>query len=187
MPALSWMPLQCHGDSPPPAGLSVAAGVARDADGMLRFHYVLRGRLADLRLPLPAPGERTDGLWRNTCLEAFIRDAQGGAYVELNFAPSGQWAFYAFDGYRAGMRNAAADPAPVVQAHAADDVLEVSAHLPLAQLRAALPARPWRLALCAVIESMDGAHSYWALAHAQGKPDFHHDAGFTLTLEGTTP
>ena len=30
------------------------------------------------------------------------------------------------------------------------------------------------LALSAVIEAIDGAKTYWALAHPSDKPDFHH-------------
>ena len=34
----------------------------------------------------------------------------------------------------------------------------------------------WALGLSAVLEEKDGTKSYWALAHAADKPDFH-DAG----------
>ena len=36
--------------------------------------------------------------------------------------------------------------------------------------------------LSAVIETIDGAISYWALAHPAEKPDFHHPDSFVLTL-----
>lgn len=49
--------------------------------------------------------------------------------------------------------------------------------------RLGLPAdAPWRLGLSAVIEETSGAKSYWALAHAPGKPDFHHPDAFALDL-----
>lgn len=35
-----------------------------------------------------------------------------------------------------------------------------------------------RMALSAVIEDRDGKIAYWALRHAEGKADFHHEAGF---------
>jgi hypothetical protein len=38
------------------------------------------------------------------------------------------------------------------------------------------------LALSAVIETLDGAKSYWALAHPPGKPDFHHADCFAIEL-----
>ena len=36
--------------------------------------------------------------------------------------------------------------------------------------------------LSAVIETTDGAMSYWALAHPSAKPDFHHPDSFVLDL-----
>jgi hypothetical protein len=40
----------------------------------------------------------------------------------------------------------------------------------------------WQMSLTAVIEETNGRKSYWALAHAAGKPDFHHKDGFILEL-----
>ena len=39
-----------------------------------------------------------------------------------------------------------------------------------------------RVALCVVIEELDGALSYWALAHPAPRPDFHHPDGFALEI-----
>ena len=47
----------------------------------------------------------------------------------------------------------------------------------------ALNAAGWgAIALSAVIETRDGAKSYWALKHPPGKPDFHHPDCFALKL-----
>ena len=39
------------------------------------------------------------------------------------------------------------------------------------------------IGLSAVIQDADGGTTYWALAHAPGKPDFHHPDSFAFTLE----
>ena len=44
------------------------------------------------------------------------------------------------------------------------------------------PDADGRLGLSVVIETLDGAISYWALAHPSEKPDFHHPDSFILTL-----
>ena len=44
------------------------------------------------------------------------------------------------------------------------------------------PSGDWSVAITAVFEFDDGQKSYWALAHAPGKPDFHHPDGFVLDL-----
>ena len=41
---------------------------------------------------------------------------------------------------------------------------------------------PWRMGVSTVIETVDGAISYWALAHPPDKPDFHHPESFVLEL-----
>ncbi len=58
----------------------------------------------------------------------------------------------------------------------------------LLQLEAVIAAadlpvgEPLELGLTAVIEEIDGSHTYWALHHPEARPDFHHRAGFTLSL-----
>jgi hypothetical protein len=129
-------------------------------------------------LPPPAASTRTDELWRHTCCEAFARPLSGEGYVEINLAPSTQWAAYRFDGYRAGMAPAAV-PAPDVEVQAGDSVV-LTATL---DLGFELPRdAPWDVGLTAVLEEAGGWMSYWALAHAPGKPDFHHADCFALQL-----
>jgi len=44
------------------------------------------------------------------------------------------------------------------------------------------PRRPGGWGCRRLIEETNGAKSYWALAHAPGKPDFHHPDAFALDL-----
>ena len=168
------MRLLCHPDTRAAAIASAEGTLDRGGGGLLRFRYRLRGDLAALRIPPPAAPERTDGLWRTTCFEAFIA-GEDGAYIELNFSPSGAWAAYRFDAYRSGM--AAADmPAPRIAVHRRGDLLQLTAEarLEIGDAR--------RLGLFAVVEEHDGAKSYWAPAHPPGAPDFHHPSCFALEL-----
>jgi hypothetical protein len=145
----------------------------------LALRYFVTGAVTDLLIPSPAAPARTDELWKHTCFEAFIRPASGPGYIELNFAPSTQWAAYRFTGYREGMARAEIAPPRIVLATAAES-LEVSVQLNLTALR--LPPGPCRLALSVVIEDQAGAKSYWALAHPPGRPDFHHTESFACDL-----
>lgn len=132
-----------------------------------------------LHLPEPSLSHRTDGLWRTTCFEVFIRPQGGDGYVEYNLSPSSDWAAYRFDGYRTGMRNHEVRWEPEVWLTPTDSH-RVSVY---SELDAAVAvAAGARLALSAVIEEIDGTKSYWALAHGPGPPDFHNPACFTATL-----
>jgi hypothetical protein len=169
--------LHPHPDTPCPSLSGLAVALAWRADGGLDLVYTLAGDPAALRLPAPAAPGRADGLWRRTCCEAFVMAAPGPDYREFNFSPSGQWAAYAFTGYRAGGTDLAM-AAPAIACRTGKDDLELSARLPAA----ALPAGRLRLGLSAVVEDAAGGISYWALRHAPGQPDFHHTDAFVLEL-----
>ncbi|MFN3726853.1 MAG: DOMON-like domain-containing protein [Allosphingosinicella sp.] len=122
---------------------------------------------------------RADRLWEHTCFEAFVRTSEGSRYFELNFSPSSEWAAYAFDDYRKGMRSADIE-IPAVHPTAWANRFELSARVVLPPDWVNLT---WLLNLTAVIEERDGTKSYWALSHPpDGPPDFHHPACFTLEL-----
>ena len=171
--------LHPHPDTPANAVTAIAVEVVRE-DGVLRLSYRASGRMGDLLVPAPAEFERADELWKETCFEAFVRgpissEGLGDAYCEFNFAPSTRWAAYAFDGYRAGMRNYEVAPL-YLETDVGDDWFALNAAV------APGAVGVWRVGLSAVIEETDGTKSYWALAHARGKPDFHHADAFSLEL-----
>jgi len=93
--------LTCHRESPTDAVRSIAARVCRRPEGKLAVAYVLEGDLDRLRVPPPQPPRIGSRLWEHTCCEIFIARKGLPAYHEFNFSPSGEWAAYAFDGYRA--------------------------------------------------------------------------------------
>ena len=162
-----------HSEFLAPAGLSIRANAVR-TDDRLSLRFEARGATDAIAWPARTDGERRDELWRTTCFEAFVGSVGDGGYHEFNLAPSGDWATYRFDGYRAGMRDAA--PVPKVEL----GPNHLSAEIDLAATD--LAGRDWQVALTAVIEATDGTRSFWALRHAPGAPDFHHRACFALEL-----
>lgn len=175
------MALTPHPDTPCDAVDRIEVNLARSEPAGLALRFVVTGDIASLRLPAPVERVRADELWRTTCFEAFLRKG-GEGYYEFNLSPSNRWAAYGFDGYREGMTS----PEGVRLSHLTQRtdgrLYEMVATLDLAGL-ADLPAGDWRLGLSAVIEETSGRKSYWALAHAPGKPDFHHPEAFAYDLE----
>lgn len=186
------MQLLAHPAAPRGPVRSIEARAERGPGGALRLAWRMDADLGQLRIPAAATPARVDGLWRQTCFEAFIARAPSPAYVELNFSPSGAWAAYGFSGYRAGMTPLALAQAPRAAWRQAEGALELDVVLPLDELfrktvgrNASQPqdgAGPLRLALAAVTEERSGALGYWALRHPAGKPDFHHAEAFALEL-----
>ena len=173
-----------------PLTLSVSLAVAgSEASTGLLLQYELQGDVRRLRLPAPVPPGPADGLWQHSCFEAFVGAAGDPAYREFNFSPSGQWAAYRFHDQR--QRDLAAESAastlePDIERNATDTGLSLRAWLPLRALPVPQPGQAWDLGLSAVIETLDGHLSYWALRHPGERPDFHHRGGWqTLpTLSG---
>jgi len=171
--------LVCHPTTPAPWLDGIVVRLTLDAHGDLTLVYTLSGHLARLRLPPPTRTDRSDGLWRHTCCEAFVMGADAPAYREFNFSPAGAWQAYDFAFYRRGGLPARTRPPRIVcQAAAHRLVLDVRLtpqHLPA--------GTRLRLALCAVIEDREGRLSYWALNHPTAQADFHHHDAFALELD----
>jgi hypothetical protein len=176
--------LSCHPDTPTDAVHGIAARVRRMLEGKLAVTYVLEADLDRLRIPAPRAPRAANGLWRHTCCEIFIACKGLPAYREFNFSPSGEWATYAFDGYRVPSAGGLDVAAPVAQIAVRDAAsrLELDAVIPVDCIPATQTRTTLSLALSAVVEERNGALSYWALRHSPGKPDFHHPEAFALEL-----
>lgn len=149
--------------------------------GSLAVAFRLVGRLDDVAIPPAGTPEHRDGLWRHTCFEAFVRRAGEAGYAELNVSPSGAWAAYRFASYREGMRDLELPRIPTVEVRRGDGELDVAVRVESVPEGWGRADVVW-VALSAVIEHADGALSYWALAHPEGTPDFHHPGGFVLEV-----
>jgi hypothetical protein len=157
--------------------------IARTSPAVIAVHYRLEGDASRIRVPNATVPARADDLWKQTCFELFIRPWGDARYFEFNFSPSRCWAAYAFSDYRQGMTNLDL-PAPprINRAAPTADAFDLDVLLDLSGV-SGLPAEAaWRAGIAAVVETVDGEHSWWALAHPPGKPDFHHPDGFIAEL-----
>lgn len=155
-----------------------AVDVAVERHGaLLTFTYEIAAAADAIAVPAPAEPRRTDGLWKQTCCEAFI-GRPGGAYAEFNFSPSGAWAAYLFSAPRTGMADLPLASPPRIACRFRVDRLELAATIDLTELPIPVDA----LALSVVVSDPQGAVSYWALAHPAPAPNFHHPDGFIARL-----
>ena len=167
-----------HPESPPSRPFKLWATVDHAASlgpvATTNIWFGISAPADQFQIPVPAEG-RAEELWQTTCFEAFLRGEGEEAYREWNFAPSGQWAAYDFAAYREGTG----------QADVAEPYVRMEDNFTWWSLGAtiAVPAdQPWQLGLSAVLEEADGTKSCWALAHPDGKPDFHHADCFAARL-----
>jgi len=170
-----------HPQSPCSPVSRIQVDAVRLEDGRVTFVYMAVGEPGRVRIPEPGEPQRVDDLWRHTCFEAFVAPPDGDTYYELNFAPSRAWAAYRLDSYRSGMTRAPIDP-PEIKPMTTEPAFGMVATVALGPLPELVPWQDWRVGLSAVIEDEEGDISYWALAHAPGKPDFHHADCFAAEL-----
>jgi len=154
---------------------AIDATVHRSAHG-IEVCYTVTADLDHVRITEPRPPRFADNLWQHTCFELFVREQSSDASVEFNFSPSGEWAAYAFDRYREGMRRL--DGTLRIAFRREGGTLVLDAVVP----REMIATSALAAGLSAVIEDTDGAISYWALKHPSAKPDFHHRDAFALLL-----
>lgn len=186
MTGQGWIDLQCHPSTRTEAVHSIGVRVRRSASAELQMTFRLDGDTSRILISPPNVPRFATELWQHTCFEAFIALEVQSAYHELNFAPSGEWAVYAFRGYRDGGPVADEIMRPHIAMRTSGSRLELDAVVPLDRLSAIHPSASLRIGLSAVIETSDGL-SYWALRHPAGKPDFHNADGFSLLLEPPGP
>lgn len=181
--------LVCHPETPAPVVRAIAVRVTRGPDGHLVLEYRLDADIAGLRIPAPQLPGPARGLWEHTCFEVFVAVVGDAAYRELNFSPSGQWAAYAFSGYR--QRDEANRSARAISPQIVTRVLADRLELDAAIAPDALLPNPSRaslqLGLSTVVEAADGSRTYWALRHTTARPDFHDRATFALELADPRP
>jgi hypothetical protein len=173
--------LKPHPDYPPHAVERVSSTLVLDR-GALSIDVCVSGDLGLVELDYGGGGARRDGLWKSTCFELFLRPQGGVSYFEVNLAPSGDWATYAFDDYRKGMQDAPLEPRGEPFFLCDGFIFEMVMSFEWGGSAGPAGVRGWEAALSAIIEEIDGTKSYWALAHPPGKPDFHHPDCFALEL-----
>ena len=181
-----WMDLRCHASTRPETVRAIGVLVRRSASAELRMTFRLDGDIPRIRVTPPGVPRIATQLWRHTCFEAFIAVEGHPAYHEFNFAPSGEWAVYAFCGYRNGGPLSNEMMRPQIAVRSTGSRLELDALVRLDALSAIHPSASLRIGLSAIIEASDGL-SYWALRHPADKPDFHDADGFALLLEPPGP
>jgi hypothetical protein len=182
----SWIDLRCHPSTRTEAARAIQVRVRRSASAELQMTFRLDGDISRILVSAPSTPRFAKQLWEHTCFEAFIAVDGQPAYHEFNFAPSGEWAVYAFSGYRDGAPVADETLRPNIATRSTANRFELDALVRLDSLSAIYPRATLRIGLSAVIETSDGL-SYWALRHPKDKPDFHNADGFALLLEPPDP
>ena len=168
-----------HPATPSDLVSQLTATVSELTEDHIQISYQLNGDLSQLLIPeLQAPSA-SDNLWKHSCFELFIAQADTENYYEFNFSPSTLWAAYAFNSYRVrqewDIKNV-----PNLRISQTLNQLQVEATLNLTDLPLLNFNKNWLIGLSAVIETKHNDLSYWAIKHPEAQLNFHHRDGFIL-------
>jgi hypothetical protein len=160
--------------------VTIGGSIARRAD-TVSVRYEVRGDLSKLSIPSAAEDpRRKDRLWEETCLELFLGTADSGEYWEFNLSPSGHWNVYRFTRYREGMREEPAITSLPFDVRRNAEAVILTAEFDIGKI---VPAgKDLAATVAAVIKTIDGGKSHWALVHPASLPDFHRRDGFALII-----
>ncbi|NEQ70965.1 MAG: DOMON-like domain-containing protein [Symploca sp. SIO2D2] len=147
----------------------------------LTISYELHCQLTELVIPTSvSKPTRKDGLWQETCFEFFVGVKDSPQYWEFNLSPAADWNVYRFAAYRQGMEEEQTFTSLPFSVEQQSNMLRLTLKVDLAQFVSA--NQILEVAISAVVKPKEGEVSYWALAHPDSKPDFHHRDGFILEL-----
>ncbi len=153
--------------------------------GVLKIAYELSGEdLSKILLPSPLinPG-RVIGLWESTCFEMFIKNSNSDEYLEFNVTSEYTWNVFHFPNKKARLKEYLEIANLGVSAVNSKDKFCLTCWFSVDKL----PSYFWsdgkmNIGLTAVIETKENELSYWAIKHADDKPNFHQHDTFIYEL-----
>jgi hypothetical protein len=175
--SFSLIPFPSSGLLPP---VTITGTISRRSN-ILSIGYALLCPPAALAIPAPADvPARRNGLWEETCFELFLGVKNSDHYWEVNLSPSGHWNVYRFTSYRQGMEEEPAFASLPFDVHMHPDTLRLSLELNLDEIIQA--GQALQVGVSAVIKTIDGRITYWALTHPGPQADFHRRDSFVVEL-----
>jgi len=160
--------------------LKIITNITRRFNTLI-VQYNLTGPLEELVIPkLSDRPARKNNLWEETCLELFLGPDNSDHYWEFNFSPAGHWNIYHFRSYRKGMREEPAFTSLPLIVSRQVDTFHLSLEIAMDKI---IPAdRKLDVGVSAVIKSIEGELTYWALIHTGTAADFHRRDSFIIEL-----
>ena len=146
----------------------------------LFLSYRIKENVAQLDLGNGTPNKtRLIKLWEKTCFEFFIKNKLGN-YIEFNFSPTFEWNCFYFEKKGDPLKEWEKMNYPIM-----DVLLSIDHFLLIIEIKKSyFPAGFFEIdselecSLTSVIKEKSERLSYWALHHADTRPNFHHFDSF---------
>jgi hypothetical protein len=160
--------------------LEITGDIARSSN-KFSISYTLSGSLEEIVVPaLEGNSLRKNGLWEETCFEFFLGPLNSDHYWEFNLSTSGHWNVYRFTSCREGMQEETAFAALPFTVLLHLGSLQLSLEVELDKI---IPAdQALKIGISAVIKTIKGGTTFWALTHPGPQADFHRKDAFIIDL-----
>ncbi len=161
--------------------ITITGDIERD-ENRLSIRYCVSGETDSIIFPAVSDSpSRQHDLWKTTCFELFIAIEDQPGYWEFNLSPSRDWNVYAMDAYRqVNMREETRIQRSQFEAWKDAGLVSLQAAIdldPIIEKGKAIEA-----GISMIVQTRDGAETYWALAHPGAQADFHLREGFVIHL-----
>ncbi|MDO9181573.1 MAG: hypothetical protein Q7U04_04155 [Bacteriovorax sp.] len=140
--------------------------------------YRIRQGLSLIELGESAPDKtRHLKLWEKTCFELFIKN-EANQYIEFNFSPNFQWNCFYFNFQGEALKEWEQMQMPVIDVLLSSDHYLLFAEIKKDYFPEGFFDTDLHAGITSVIKDKKGTLSYWALSHADTRPNFHHFDSF---------
>jgi hypothetical protein len=152
-------------------------------DHALYISYKLTGDLSQIDIGNGTPNhQRQMKLWEKTCFELFLKHAEHEDYLEFNFSPLFEWNSFYFPHKGAPLKEFEAVEKIKIDILRSSDVFQLIAEIESQNLprhfQKASSEGKLLAGITTVLKEKNLRMSYWALAHKDQKPNFHHFDSF---------
>lgn len=139
----------------------------------LFISYKVQGELSQLDLGAGHPHHaRVIKLWEKSCFELFIKNLDG-SYMEFNFSPEFEWNAFYFEKKGDALKEYALMDAVKMDVLLSLDVFHLIVEIDKRKFPKNFFEQKLEVGITSVIKNKKAALSYWALSHADTRPNFH--------------
>ncbi len=136
----------------------------------LQCSYIINGNITNLSLKEGRSAKRKSFLWLDTCFEFFLKEENSPDYYEFNFSSNSDYNIFHFPDYRAPLaetNNFLVDSRMEIESE--NKIVfdfEIFPHIDVS-------GKEFTFLASVVLNTNDNKVSFWAVDHADPKPDFH--------------
>ena len=175
MPKFNLIPFTNKNASP----ISIDAEINQNHESLFISFRIQKGvELIDFGSPTPNK-IRLVKLWEKTCFELFIKN-KNNQYIEFNFSPNFEWNSFYFNKQGDALKELDRMQMPETDILLSSDHFFIFANIKkeFFPKEFFLESPELEAGMTCVIKEKTGTMSYWALSHADTRPNFHHFDSF---------